>query len=145
VAVGFDLVSDPTLPPGGRLTATWRAITIAAWIGVFTAYLAVWKASVELGLSTWWLGARSDPQPLVIQLVPFYVAAFFGILASYNVRRLPWFGLVGAGALLAIAVPDVGRSVGLAVVEVTIAGAVAMVALASFTGVYPAPAEQLDR
>jgi hypothetical protein len=130
---------------GGRLTATWRAITVATWIGVFVAYLGVWKASEEIGLSTWWLGARSDPQPLVIQLVPFFVTALFGILASYNVPRLPWVGLVGALALLAIAIPDFSRSVGLAVVEVAIAGAVAMVALASFTGASRAPGEQLDR
>jgi hypothetical protein len=145
MALGFDSVSDPTLSCDGRLTTTWRAITVTAWIGVFAAYLGVWKASVEIGLSTWWLGARSDPQPLVIQLVPFFVAAFFGILASYNVRRLPWSGLMGAVALLLVAVPDFSRSVGLAMVEVAIAGAVAMVALASFTGVYRAPAEQLDR
>jgi hypothetical protein len=138
-------VSDPTLSPDGRLTTTWRSITVVAWMGVFVAYLAVWKASVEIGLSTWWLGARSDPQPLVIQLVPLFVAALFGILASYNVRRLPWLGLVGAVALLAIAVPDFSRSVGLAMVEVAIALAVALVAVASFTGVYPAPGEQLDR
>jgi hypothetical protein len=145
MAVGFHSVSDPTLSPGGRLTTTWRAITVVTWMGVFVAYLAVWKASVEIGLSTWWLGARSNPQPLVIQLVPLLVAALFGILASYNVRRLPWLGLVGAGALLAVAVPDFSRSFGLAMVEVAIAGAVAMVALASLTGVHPAPGERLDR
>lgn len=145
MALGFPSVWDPTLSSGGRLTTTWRAITVATWIGVFVAYLGVWKASVEIGLSTWWLGARSDPQPLVIQLVPFFVAAFFGILASYNVRRLPWIGLVGVVALTTIAVPDFSRSVGLAMVEFAIAGAVAMVVLASFTGTYRAPGEQLDR
>ncbi len=129
----------------GQLDATWRAITVATWIGVFVAYLGVWKASEEIGLSTWWLGSRSNPQPLVIQLVPFFVAALFGSLASYNVRRLPWITLVGALVLAVIAVGDRSRSVGLATVEFAIAAAVLLVALGSFTGTYRAPPEQLDR
>lgn len=106
------------------------------WVGVFVAYLAVWKTSEELGIATWWLGPRSNPQPIVIRLVPFIVTAVFGILASYNVRRLPLIGLVGAAALAAIAVPDLSRSTGLAAIEFAIAGAVLLVSAASFTGTY---------
>ncbi|HUS42221.1 MAG TPA: hypothetical protein VMY16_06115 [Ilumatobacteraceae bacterium] len=111
-------------------------MVVATWVGVFVAYLAVWKASEELGIATWWLGPRSNPQPLIIRLVPFLVAAVFGILASYNVPRLPIIGLVGAAVLTAIAVPDLSRSTGLAMIEFAIAGAVALVSAASFTGVY---------
>jgi hypothetical protein len=113
-------------------------MAVATWVGVFVAYLSVWKASVELGLATWWLGPRGNPQPLIVRLVPFLVAAVFGILASYNVRRLPVIGLVGAAVLAAIAVPDLSRSTGLATVEFAIAGAVALVSAASFTGMYRA-------
>ena len=111
-------------------------MVIATWVGVFVAYLAVWKASEELGIATWWLGPRSNPQPIVIRLVPFIVTAVIGILASYNVRRLPLIGLVGAVALAAIAVPDLSRSTGLAAIEFAIAGAVLLVSAASFTGTY---------
>jgi hypothetical protein len=112
---------------------------ITTWVGVFLAYMAVWKASEELGLATWWLGPRSDPQPVVVRLVPFLVAAVFGILASYNVPRMPVVGVVGAAALAAIAVPDLSRSTGLATVEFAIAAAVLLVSLASFTGAYRQP------
>ena len=112
---------------------------ITTWVGVFLAYMAVWKASEELGLATWWLGPRSDPQPVVVRLVPFLVAAVFGILASYNVPRMPVIGVVGAVALAAIAVPDLSRSTGLAIVEFAIAAAVLLVSLASFTGTYRRP------
>ena len=112
---------------------------VTTWVGVFVAYLAVWKASEEIGIATWWLGARSNPQPLVIRLVPFMVTAVFGILASYNVRRLPIIGLVGAVALIAIAVPDLSRSGGLATIEFAIAGAVLLVSAGSFTGTYRQP------
>ena len=58
------------------------------------------------------------------------------IVAAYNVRRLPVIGLVGAAVLAAIAVPDLSRSAGLAIVEFAIAGAVVLVSAGSFTGVY---------
>jgi hypothetical protein len=114
-------------------------MTVAAWVGAFVAYMAVWKASEELGIATWWLGPRSNPQPLVIRLLPFVVIALFGILASYNVPRMPAIGLLGAAVLVGIAVPDLSRSIGLAAVEFAIAGAVAVVSAASFTGMYRQP------
>lgn len=111
---------------------------IVAWVGAFLAYLAVWKASEELGIATWWLGPRSDPQPAVIRLVPFAVITVFGVLASYNVRRFPWISLGGSVILAVIAVPDLSRSTGLATIEFAIAGAVALVSLAALTGMYRA-------
>ncbi len=114
-------------------------MVVAAWVGVFVAYMAVWKASEELGLATWWLGPRSSPQPVLIRLAPFIVTAVFGILASYNVPRMPAIGLLGAAVLAAIAAPDLSRSTGLAIVEFAIAAAVAVVSAAAFTGMYPKP------
>jgi len=111
-------------------------VLILTWIGVFLAWMAVWKASEEIGIGTWWLGPRSTPQPLVVKLVPFFVTALFGVLVSYNLRRLPAIGVIGALALAAIAVPDLSRSTGLAAVEFAIAGAVLLVSLAAFTGTY---------
>ena len=114
-------------------------IVVATWVGVFVAYMAVWKASAELGIATWWLGPRSGPQPVVVRMIPFVVAATFGILASYNVRRMPVFGLVGSLLLVAIAAPDLSRSTGLAVIEFSIAGAALLVSAASLTGTYRTP------
>ena len=141
VAVSF--VAPPTTrrPRPGELTAAWRAALVVTWIGAFLAYLAVWKASEEIGIGTWWLGARSSPQPVVIRLVPFAVAATFAALAGYNVRRMPWISLFGAAVLAGIAAADLSRSTGLAVVEFAIAAAVAVVSLASSTGMYRAAPE----
>lgn len=114
-------------------------MVVATWVGVFIAYMAVWKTSDELGLATWWLGARSSPQPIVVRLIPFLVAAVFGILAGNNVRRMPAIGLIGSLILAGIAVPDLSRSTGIAVIEFTIAGAALLVSVASFTGTYREP------
>jgi hypothetical protein len=118
---------------------------IATWAGAFLAYMAVWKTSEEIGIGTWWLGPRSDPQPVLVRLIPFFVTAVFGILASYNVPRVPWISLGGSVVLALIAVPDLSRSVGLATIEFAIAGAVAVVSLASLTGTSRAAKPDVDR
>jgi len=129
----------------GELTSAWRVALVLTWVGVFLAYLAVWKTSEEIGIATWWLGPSSNPQPVPVRLIPFLVAVVFGILASYNVRRMPWISLGGSAVLASIAVPDLSRSVGLATIEFVIAGAVALVSLASLTGTYRAPKPDVDR
>jgi hypothetical protein len=132
------LLAVPPLrvPRPGEMAPAWRVVMILTWVGAFLAYMAVWKTSDELGLATWWLGPRSNPQLLVVRLVPFVICGVFGILASYHVRRLPWISLVGAALLMAVAVPDLGWVIGLAVTELAIAGAVAVVSLAALTGMY---------
>lgn len=145
------LPPTPELPVGsrrprpGELTPSWRLALIITWVGVLLAYMAVWKASQEIGIGTWWLGPRSNPQPVVVRLLPLAVATAFIVLAGYHVRRLPWISLGGTVVLAAIAVPDLSRSTGLAIVEFAIAGAVALVSLAATTGTYRAAAATPDR
>jgi len=106
------------------------------WVMAFLCYMAVWKASEELGIGTWWLGPRSDPQPTLVNLIPLGVIVLVGGAASFDIRHLPWIGIGGSVALTLIAIPDLSRSTGLAVVEFAIAGAVMIVSLASLTGTY---------
>ena len=111
-----------------------------AWAAAFFAFAGVWKASEEIGIATWWLGPRADAQPMTIRIVPFVLCVFLGLWAIYNVRGFPWASLAGSAGVAAIAVFDVSRSVGLAAAEFAIAGALAMVSLASFGGRYRAGA-----
>lgn len=131
--------AHPNPPRSGDLTFGWRAVTAAIWIGVIIGLAAVWNASVQLGLSTWWLGPRAAPQPRVVQFSPF-IAPVLMLLATINqIRWLPWFGLGAAGVVAAVGVGDIGRVSGLATVELVIAAAAALAALASSTGMYRAP------
>jgi hypothetical protein len=129
---------DQTSPPSprvGELVPAWRIASVSVWALTVFAYSTVWKTSVELGIGTWWLGARSSPQPIVVRLVPFAVAIGFGLLSSYPLKRVPVINITGALVLAAIAVADFSRSIGLAVIELTIAVAVLLVAVGSLTGV----------
>jgi hypothetical protein len=123
-------------PRAGDLTAGWRILMIAAWIMVFFAYAAVWKASDEIGIGTWWLGSRSQPTPIPVRLIPFLIAFALTILATYNVRRLPWIATATSLLLAVMATFDFAWSAGLAVVELGVALGALLTALGSFTGTY---------
>lgn len=133
-----DAPSEPlTEPPrAGQLTLAWRIGIGLTWVAVILAFAAVWNASVQLGLSTWWLGPRGDPQPRVVQAVPF-VAPVLMVLATINdVRWLAWYGLAAAGVLAAVGAGDLGRVGSIAATELAIAGAAAAISAASLTGTY---------
>jgi hypothetical protein len=130
------VLAHPRPPRPGDLSLGWRAVTAGTWIGVVVGLAAIWNASVQLGLSTWWLGPRADPQPRLVQFAPF-VAPILMLLATINqVRWLAWCGLATAAVVAGVAVGDVGRVTSLAVIEFAIAGAAALVSVASFTGTY---------
>ena len=134
------VLPHPRPPRAGDLSVGWRAVTAGTWIGVVVGLAAVWNVSVQLGLSTWWLGPRGDPQPLVVRFAPF-VAPVLMLLATVNhVRWSGWYGLAAAAVVGGVAAGDVGRVTSLAVVELAIAGAAALVSAASLTGTYR-PAE----
>ena len=131
---------DPP-PRAGELTLPWRIGTALTWIGVVLAFAAVWNASVQLGLSTWWLGPRGAPQPRVIQLAPFVAPMLMVLGTINNVRWLGWYGLGAAGVLAAIGFGDLGRFASIGATELAIAGAAAAISLASLTGTYRRPAD----
>lgn len=125
-------------PRAGELTPAWRGALVVTWALGLLAFLAVWKVSEELGLATWWLGPLSQPQPVIVRLVPTIVCIVFGAWCTLPVRRVPVIAVAGAIVLGAISIPDFSRAVGIATIELTIAGAVALVALAAFSGIYRA-------
>ena len=140
----IDPVDAPGLPPiplerpprPGDLTIVWRLVTAAVWIGVAAALAAVWNASVQIGLATWWLGPRSSPQPVVVKLLPF-VPSVLMLLATINqVRRLAILGLVASAAVALVGLVDLGYVRGLALVELGIAAAAGLASAASLTGTY---------
>ena len=129
---------DPP-PRAGELTLGWRIGTALTWLSVVLAMAAVWNASVQLGLSTWWLGPRGDPRPRVIQLTPFVAPALMLLGTINNLRWLAWYGLAAAGAVAAVGFGDLDRVGSIAATELVIAAAAALISLASLTGTYRAP------
>jgi hypothetical protein len=121
------------------LTPGWRIGTAFCWIGVVLALAAVWSASVQLGLSTWWLGPRADHQPRFVQLSPFVAPVLMVLGTINNLRRLSWFGLAAATVVAAIGFGDLGRVGSIAATELAIAGAAAAISVASLTGTYQKP------
>jgi hypothetical protein len=127
-----------TAPRPGQLVPLWRILLTLGWVGVFLAFAAVWKASEEIGIATWWLGPRSAPQPVVVRLLPFALAIAIGAFVAGNLRAAVWGSLAGSGLVAVIAAFDVSRSGGLALIEFAIAASIALVTLGALGGRYVA-------
>jgi hypothetical protein len=123
-------------PRAGELTTGWRLVTGVTWMLVVVALGCVWKTSDQLGLSTWWLGPRGEPRPIVVQLLPFVPGVLMVLAAINHVRFLPWFGLAAAGLIVLTGLFDVVRFTGLGVLEIAIGVAAAVVSLVSLAGMY---------
>lgn len=134
-----DPTADPRVERGakpGELAPVWRVAMAVTWVAVMAAWAAIWNASVQIGLSTWWLGARGDPQPAIVRLIPFLIAGVVVVAALNRVKATPWIG-IGAGVCLGlIALGDLGRVDRLALVEGAVALAAIAVSAASLTGRY---------
>lgn len=121
-------------PVAGQLTRGWRIASGIVWGLVFVGFIAVWKTSRELGLSTWWLGPIGEPASPILALVPFVAPVAMILLAVNNVRWLPWFGLAASALITVVATFDIDRVPRLAVVEFAIAGAGALTAIGGLSG-----------
>jgi hypothetical protein len=128
-------------PRPGQLTPLWIVLTAVLWVCVFLALTGVLKASQELGLATWWLGPFSDPNPLVLRLLPFYAPTVMVIVGLSNFRWLPLAGLFASAVTLVIGFLDLGDVRRLGLVEVAIGVAAAVFSLASLTAMYRSPAD----
>jgi hypothetical protein len=129
----------PVVPlQAGHMTMGWRVVTACTWIGVIAAFAAIWNTSVQLGLSTWWLGARGQPQPQAVRLLPFIAPLLMCIAVFNNLRWLSYFGLTAAAAVAVFGIGDLGRVPELAMLELLVAILAAAVSAASLTGTYRA-------
>jgi hypothetical protein len=134
-AIPADTARPARLPRPGELTPAWRATFIVAWGCVLISMVAIGRTAWKMGLSTWWTGPRFEPRFLPILLIPSVVAIVPIVLAARNARFLPYWGIIGAIALTAIATGDLGRFDGLAAAEFCVAGAALLVSLASAAGI----------
>ncbi len=89
-----------------------------------------------IGLSTWWLGADSQPNLIFVQLLPFYGPILVAVAAISNWRYAPYIGIVVALAGAAIGAGDFGRVQWIATVEMVLAGAALCISAASIVGMY---------
>lgn len=123
-------------PRRGELSPTWRIVTAIAWIAVMLALATVWNTSVQLGLATWWLGPRGDPQPLAVQLSPFVAPVVVVVLTMNHMRWMPQIGLVASAVVAGFGAADLGRVTSLGVLQILVGAAAAAVSIASATGTY---------
>ena len=120
----------------GDLTPRWRAVLAAAWIIAFFAYAAIWQASVQIGISTWWIGPRAQPTHTVVRILPSVLTITMAMCVIYNVPRLLRVSAIGVGLATLGAIPDFSRSTGLGIAELLVAGLLGLVTVAALSGRY---------
>jgi len=125
-------------PRPGDLTPSWRFLLGAAWGLAFFAYAAIWNASVQIGIGTWWIGPRAQPTNIVVKLLPFLLCLAVLVCVVYNVAHLVPISALASGLAAVGAIPDFSRSVGLGVAEMVVAGLLAVVTATALTGRYRA-------
>jgi hypothetical protein len=131
--------STPTVPYGtraGDLTPRWRAVLAAAWIIAFFAYAAIWQASVQIGIATWWIGPRAQPTHMVVRILPSVLTITMAMCVIYNVPRLLRVSAIGVTLATLGAIPDFSRSTGLGAAELLVAGLLGLVTLVALSGRY---------
>lgn len=129
-------LADDDYPLAGQLTAGWSTVFWVGWALITGSFVAVWYSSRVLGLATWWLGPATDPQLILVNLLPFtapLALAFAGFRAQ---RRLPWWGIGGSAFVAAIAAFDLRTAPGFAAIEYGLAGAGLLISAASFAGMF---------
>jgi hypothetical protein len=126
------------IPRPGDLTTGWLILTGIGWMGVVVVLASAWSVSRQLGLSTWWLGPIQHQRPLYVMLLPFVAPAVVITAAGNRVRYVPWIGVLGAAATAAVGVGDLGRVVGIGVVELIAAAAALLISIASFSRMFRA-------
>jgi hypothetical protein len=123
-------------PEAGQLTPMWRLAFGLGWVAIVVGYASVWESSRVIGLSTWWLGADSQPRMLLIQLLPFYGPILVTVAAISNWRYASYIGIVVGLAGAAIGAGDLGRVRWIATVEMVLACAAVCISVASLVGMY---------
>lgn len=137
LAVHHGLAHDPALR-SGELSDGWTLLFVIGWSAVAIGYAAIWRASWQLGIPTWWLAHRGSGIGSLLAVAPFLPPAAMIVAAARRVRHLPWWGLAASLTLLAIALADLGNIRGLSVAGIVVALSGALISLASLTGMYRA-------
>lgn len=128
-------------PRVGQLSPGWRNVFGAGWVLVVVGFVAVWKSSWTVGMSTWWLGPQVSPRFPLLLMLPFVLPAALVTATLRNARNLPWFGAAAAVLTGLIGAGDIGRVNGFAAIEIGIAAGGLLVSLASAAGLLrPDPA-----
>lgn len=148
----FTVPPPPPLPDGplaaggravidaepGQLTAAWGSVFWVGWLLIAASFVAVWYSSRVVGLATWWLGPATDPQLILVNLLPLTVPLALAFAGFRAARRLPWWGIGGAVFVAVIAAFDLRTVPGFAAIEFSLAIAGLCISVAAFAGLFRA-------
>jgi hypothetical protein len=125
--------SRPLRP--GQLEWTWATIVAIAWGLVIAGLVALGVAGRHLGVSPWWLGPETDPQPLPVWVAPFVLPGGALLMAVLNLRRALVVSFAASISCGLVALGDVADSPGVALGEALLGLAALLVTVAATAGI----------
>lgn len=135
-ATGTDAGDGVGTPSAGTLTPFFTTVFWVSWMGVAAGLAAVWFSARTMGFSTWWLGTEAQPRFIVVSLLPFVAPIFLAVSALRRQPWLPYLGCIGAAAVFAVGLCDIGRPAAYWVAELLIALGGLLVSVASLAGMH---------
>lgn len=123
-------------PPlrAGQLTPLWSVLLAVGWGLVMAALIALGTTSSKIGKPAWWVGDHRPVELTWTWFVPFVLPAAALLVASANRRGALVVSGVAALTGAAIALPDLGETPGVAVGQLAVALAAALLTAAAGAG-----------
>lgn len=122
----------------GQLTAGWSTVFWIGWMLIAASFAAIWYSSRLVGLSTWWLGPATEPQLILVNLLPFTVPLALCVAGFEPNDGCPG----GASAVQRSWLPSPSSTStvpGYAAIEFGLAAAGLLISVASFAGLFRNP------
>lgn len=98
----------------GRPGFAWRGVTIATWIAVLLCMVVIAISGRMTGSAPWWIGPSGNDAPWYYILVPVVIALAPLEGGFWRSRTAVPTTLVCSLGVMAIALPDLSRSPGIA-------------------------------
>ncbi len=121
-------------PLNQPLPKIWSRISLFIWLAVSGSLLAVAAASSRTGKPTWWVDGIWGIPTLLTSTTPFLAPAIALAARRWLPTRLVFLQFIAVIWLFLIAVSDLDRAPGAAVVELTIAGAALLGVISTLAG-----------
>ncbi len=118
----------------GSLTKPWVNAVVVSQLLIIGSLLTLTFSAYTIGKPTWWLGSQQDPAFFLLWFLPFVAPIAMLITVVKFSRILTYTGLGSTLLLVAISIPDLSRTPGIALGELALAICMALTTVAALAG-----------
>ncbi|PIE32901.1 MAG: hypothetical protein CSA55_02585 [Ilumatobacter coccineus] len=110
----------------------WSIVLIFGWSATAVSFAAIWTTVRRLGLSTWWTGSISHPQP-VLRMIPFIIAGIVMVKLMRSSSTVALISTIGGVMLAVVGIIDLWPYHMIGIVELAVALAITALSVLALT------------